>query len=326
MKRYLALDAGGSKVAAVLYDEDFGQVAAVIGGSVRANTTSRDLAEKHIGQLIDGLELEGGEIEAVCGICEPCLLERLGAVCRVKRAKCMNEFELGLSAAGIFGDGMLAISGTGASLFCRCNGNVVQAGGYGAPVADEGSGYWMGRNAFIAAIRDDEGRGPRTLLADLIPRQLGFGGRDDLRKAIFSIYGNGSRSPVACVARCAPLVTAAARKGDAVAADILKDAGRLLAEQLLHLVRKHNLPDDLPLAISGSVWRGDALFFDTFRSLVRAQCPSRTVIVPKFEPVLGVVTRHFFGKYGHFDERDAALLARNFPNFIFKLDEPAAHE
>ena len=321
MKRYLALDAGGSKIAAILYDDGFEQIGAVVSGSLRENTTSRELIEKHIGQVIEGLGLDGVEIEKICGICEKSLIERIRNTCKVKSVQIMKELELGLSAAGIFDDGMLALAGTGASLFCQYGGEALRVGSYGAPVADEGSGYWIGRNAFIAAIRDDEERGPRTILTDLIPRHLGFKGREDLGRSIFSIYGNPDHSPVACVAQCAPLVTEAAKMGDAVATGILRDAGRLLAEQMLCLIRKNNLPDSLPLTISGSVWRGDRLIFDTFCAMMKAQCPSRTIIIPRLEPVLGVISRHFYERYGHFDERDAARIARSFPNFTFELDK-----
>ena len=323
MKRYLALDAGGSKVAAILYNEDFEKIGAVVSGSLRANTTPCGLIEKHVGQVVEGLGLDGGELERICGICENSLIERIQARCHVRNVEVVREIELGLSAAGIFGDGLLALSGTGASLSCRFQGQFLRAGSYGAPVADEGSGYWIGRSAFLAAIRDDEGRGPRTLLTDLIPRHLGFKGREELGEAIFSIYKNGNHSPVACVARCAPLVTAASKKGDAVATGILGDAGRLLAEQMLYLIRKHNLPDTLPLTISGSAWRGDRLLFDTFCSLMRRQCPSRTIVVPALEPVLGVIARQYYETCGHFTDGDAARIAGNFPEFTFELDKPA---
>ena len=326
MKRYLALDAGGTKVAAVLYNDDFEQIGAVVSGSLRENTTSRELVEKHIGQIIDGLGLDGGEIEEIRGICEKSLIERIKSICHVKSHAIAKVLELGLSAAGIFGDGLLALSGTGASLLCRYRGEFLRTGSYGAPVADEGSGYWIGRSAFIAAIRDDEERGPRTLVTDLIPRHLGFKGREELDQSIFSIYGNANNSPVACVAKCAPLVTDAAKLGDAVAIGILRDAGRLLAEQLLHLIRKYNLPDNLPLTISGSVWRGDRMIFNTFRSLIEAQCPSRTIIIPRLEPVLGVISRQYYERFGHFDERDAAIIAGNFPDFTFELDKPKPRE
>ncbi len=136
MKRYLALDAGGTKVAAVLYNDDFEQIGAVVSGSLRENTTSRELVEKHIAQVIDGLGLDGGEIEEIRGICEKSLIERIKNVCHVKSHAIAKELELGLSAAGIFGDGMLALCGTGATIFARMDGRNFGAGGYGFAVAD----------------------------------------------------------------------------------------------------------------------------------------------------------------------------------------------
>ena len=149
MKRYLALDAGGTKVAALLYDGDFNQIASAVSGSLRENTTSKDLIEKHIDQIITGLGLDGGEIEEIGGTCEGSLVERIKTICSVKKVAMSGELDLGLSAAGIFGDGMLALSGTGATLFYKYKGKSDGTGGYGASVSDEGSGYWIARNASL---------------------------------------------------------------------------------------------------------------------------------------------------------------------------------
>ena len=325
MKRYLALDAGGTKVAAVLYGEDFRQISTVVSGSLRENTTSRELIEKHIGQIMEGLGLDGGDIEEISGTCEGSLIERIKSVCRVKSVRMMGELELGLCAAGIFGDGMLSLSGTGATLFYKYNGRSDGTGGYGASVSDEGSGYWIAKNAFLAAIRDDEERGPRTVLTDMIPQHMGFKDRTQLRAAIFSIYGHKHHSPVACVARCTPLVTAAAEQGDEVAQEILRDAGRLLAEQQLYLVRKHSIPDDLPLTISGSVWRGNSIMFDTFSSMMKEQSPDRPIIIPRLEPIMGAVARQYHDALGHFDGGDIDLLRGNFPDYRYDLNTMNSH-
>lgn len=325
MKRYLAIDAGGTKVAAVLYDEEFRQKASVISGSLRENTTSRDLIEKHIDQVIAGLGLDGGAIEEISGTCEGSLIERIKTICEVKSVRMMGELELGLCAAGIFGDGMLSLSGTGATLFYKYNGKSDGTGGYGASVSDEGSGYWIARNAFIAAIRDDEERGPKTVLTDMIPQHLGFKDRSELRTAIFSIYGHKHHSPVACVARCTPLVTAAAEQGDEVAAGILREAGVLLAQQQLYLVRKHHLPDDLPLTISGSVWRGNTIMFDTFSAMMREQSPSRPIIIPRLEPIMGAVARRWHETHGRLSGADIDSLRENFPDYRYDLTKMNTH-
>ncbi|NLD86651.1 MAG: hypothetical protein GX633_00120, partial [Clostridiales bacterium] len=206
MKKYLALDAGGTKVAAILYDEYYRIIRTAKSGSLRENTTSGDLIEKHISEIITALELTTSDrIEKISGVCEDSLIERIQSRCDVGELSMTGELQMGLYAANIFGDGLLALSGTGATLFGQYQGRRFGTGGYGASVSDEGSGYWTARQAFLAAIADNEERGPRTILTDLIAGHFGFD-RGNLGSAIFSIYDQNRLSPIACVAKCAPLV------------------------------------------------------------------------------------------------------------------------
>ncbi len=319
MKYYLALDSGGTKTAAALYGENLERVRVCVGGSLRGNTTSAELVEKHISELVEALGVRGLTIEEIGGTCEGALIERLCSVCDVRRVAMSGELDLGLSAAGIFGDGLLALCGTGATLFGRVGDRTFGTGGYGAAVADEGSGYWVGREAFLAAIRDREGRGPHTALTDAVANRLGYPGRDALPRAIFSIYGRNDRSPAASVASCAPLVVDTAEQGDAVAGAILRDAGRLLGEQMRYLIVSNGIPDDVPLTISGSMWRGNPILYRAFESVVRSQCPARTIILPVLEPVLGVLAKHRYRSAGSFTPADADALAAEYPEFAFDI-------
>jgi|GEM_PF-405873 len=323
MKTCLALDCGGTKVAAILYTEDLSRAAVCVTGSLRANSTPPALLERHLGALIEELGLRGRVVEELGGICEAHVIESLRAVCEIRAVRLSGELDLGLSAAGIFGDGLLALSGTGATLFARANGKSHSTGGYGFAVADEGSGYFIGRAACQAAIRDREGRGASTSLTDSLPRHLGYGGRQDLREAIFSIYGRTDASPAALVARCAPLVIAEAARGDAVSAAILEEAGRLLGEQLCALIREHGLPDSLPMTVSGSVWRGNPILLSSFLGVMRAQCARRPFVAPTLEPVLGVLARRMWETYGRFDP-DA--LGARYAEFRYDINKNQAAE
>ena len=179
MKYYLALDNGGTKTAAILYDENLDRIGVCVSGSLRSNTNNAALVDKHLNELALGLHLNGLTVEELNGTYESSVVEKLGRICKIKNGVVSGELNMGLSAAGIFGDGLLALCGTGATSFARINGKRLFTGGYGAAVADEGSGYYIGRSAFIAAIRDSEGRGERTSLTDLIPQKLGFSGREE---------------------------------------------------------------------------------------------------------------------------------------------------
>ena len=103
MKNYLAVDSGGSKVLAILYDEDFRPVKTCRVGSMRGNTTSKELIRRNVDTLIESLGLAGMCLDCVSGIVDGGLMERMKACGTVvmKGAGC-GELEAGLAAAGIF--------------------------------------------------------------------------------------------------------------------------------------------------------------------------------------------------------------------------------
>ncbi len=317
MKYYLALDNGGTKTAAILYDEELNRISVCVGGSLRSNTNNASLVDLHLKELIQGLQLAGKTVEEINGTYEASVIEKLGRVCTVKDAKVTGELDMGLAAAGIFGDGLLSLCGTGATSFARINGRKLFTGGYGAAVADEGSGYYIGRSAFIAAIRDREGRGEHTALTDKIPQKLGFSGREELQAAIFSIYSKPDISPVTHVAGFAPLVIKTAAEGDEVSLSIVKEAGRLAGEQMRYLIESNDIDDGVPLTISGSIWRINPVFFEEFKKTVG----NREIIIPQIEPILGVLALHKIKRTGSFDENDAKMLAERYPEFRYDINE-----
>ena len=67
MKYCLAVDSGGTKVLAILYDQDFRPIRVCRVGSTRSNTTSADLVERNIRQLVDSLQLEGKHLDCLHG-------------------------------------------------------------------------------------------------------------------------------------------------------------------------------------------------------------------------------------------------------------------
>lgn len=320
MKNYLAVDSGGSKVLAILYDEDFCPVKSFRVGSMRDNTTSKELIRRNVDTLLDNLGLDGMQVDCVSGIVDGGLLEHMkerGTV--IRSVSGCGELEAGLSAACIFGDALMALSGTGATLFYRYKGRVDGLGGYGASISDEGSGYWMARNAFGAAIKSAEERGPKTLLEDYIAQQLGRPG--NLRAALFHIYSRTEMSPVACVASCAPVVSMAAEAGDKIALEILRETGRVLAEQLIAVVRLNHLPKNLPVTISGSVWRSHRALFDEFADTLRDFGLEREVTIPEFEPIVGVIIRHYQSLYGQFGDAERERFKEYYKEYLFSISE-----
>lgn len=319
MATYLAVDSGGTKVLAVLYNEDFHPIAISRVGSFRLNTTSPKLVAQNMEQLRRDLGITPDTvIDQVTGIVYPEFVEYLKQHCILKSVDRSGELEAGLHAAGIYGDGLMALSGTGSNAAALYNGKVYFAGGYGASVSDVGSGYWIAREAMMAATADFEGYGDETQLTGLIASHFGYA-KQDLAAAIFSIYDKPDIPPVTQVAACAPLVSAAAYSGDRIARNILTRAGEFLAKQATALIRKHHMPDDMPMTISGSVWRSDRLLFDTFSEHIHAQSPHRPIIIPEFEPIIGVMIRHHRILNGKFDEQDLAAFRKLYPQYQYGL-------
>ena len=291
MSLNLAVDSGGTKVRAVLYDEFFNPIKECVVGSMRPESTSAPLVEKHIRELVDKLEIKGKTISTLVGIYEDALYDELCRVTTVENAILIEEDKLGFLSAGIFSDGYLAIAGTGSTLFCSLNGEVKRAGGYGSLIADEGSGYWIAREAFIAAIQDEEGRGKKTRLRELIAQKLGKT-IEDFPSAVLSIYDQMDINPITYIASFAPLVTQAANAHDEIALNILKNAGRLLGEQLASLV-KAGSPKDLPIALCGSVWKSHGILFSEFCDVIRKEGMTGEIKRTVFEPVIGAILYHF---------------------------------
>jgi len=319
MANHLAIDSGGTKVLGILYDDDFTPKAISRVGSFRTNTTSPELVRHNMEQMQRELGLTPGTvIDSVSGTVYQEFVEFLQKTCTIRQVDACGELEAGLYAACIFGEGMMTLSGTGSNVGALYKGQLYFAGGYGASVSDAGSGYWIARDAMNAAIADDSGYGDPTMLTGLIAAHFGFP-KDRFHDAVFSIYSNMDFSPVAQVASCAPLVSQAAAAGDPIACEILKQAGQILGKQAVALIRKKQLPDDLPMTVSGSVWRSHRILFDAFADCIRAQSPNRPICIPEFEPIMGIMIRHYHKLHGKFDENARQLLKDLYPQYSFEM-------
>ena len=103
-------------------------------------------------------------------------------------------------------------------------GEAARAGGWGHMIGDEGSGYWIGREA-LAAVMRALGR-PRTRDARSPPRCWRTSSVDDVSRLPRIVYDR--EVPRMSVAALGPIVQQAAEDGDAVATRILERAAEEL--------------------------------------------------------------------------------------------------
>lgn len=157
-----------------------------------------------------------------------------------------TDVELALAAAFRTGPGLLLVAGTGSIALHRDAGGAVRrAGGHGWQMGDEGSGYWIGRQALQALSRAHDGRGPPTTLGERFAPALRLASNDDLvRWSVAAAPGE--------VAALAAMVQDAASAGDPVAGQILDDA----AEELAGLIRALVAPNaSVEVALVGGLLR-----------------------------------------------------------------------
>jgi glucosamine kinase len=122
------------------------------------------------------------------------------------------------------GPGTVLVAGTGAVAY-RVDGDGAtnRADGWGPWLGDEGSGRWIGQAGLVCALRAADRRGPRTALED--DARAIAGDLRDLPRAV-----TGGDDVARALASFAPAVLARAEAGDGVAAGIVAEAVRRLAE------------------------------------------------------------------------------------------------
>ncbi len=322
MQLNLAIDSGGTSVRGILYDQEFLPVGKTCVGSMRQNTTSKVQINQNIQTFHHELFKDAHPVlSRIFGIVAEAMKEFVLEHYTADNISFLGEDVLGLRAAAILGDGMLAVAGTGSKIYALVNGKATSLGGYGAMISDEGSGYWIGRAAFDAAIKSCEGRDAKTLLEELLCRKLGT---DSLRKGIRSVYSMEGISPTAFIASCASLVSDAAFQEDEAALHIIKRAGHSLGEQACALARLENIPDSVPLTISGSVWKGHPGILREFIRTVKEKMPGREIVIPKFEPIVGAVIAHFYELHGSFTRLDQEKFASAYADYLYILHNDIA--
>ena len=128
---------------------------------------------------------------------------------------CGSDARSAVAASLADRDGVCVILGTGAVAYTQASGKLHRFGGYGYFFGDECSGFCLGRDAIIAALRHEDDTGTRTMLYTLVKDACGT---DTILEHLGALYSGGKRM----IAGFAPLVFEAYAAGDETAAEILR--------------------------------------------------------------------------------------------------------
>ncbi len=157
--RYLGIDGGGSKTSFLLVDEYYNEVCHIESGPSNWLSVGADAAKQAITQGISYLTERpnivcagfAGAARHDSAAFYKEVLESL-----IPEAQIIIESDAFIASIGAIGvdPGILLIAGTGSIVIGRDKArNMFRIGGWGPYFGDEGSGFWIGREAVREALR-----------------------------------------------------------------------------------------------------------------------------------------------------------------------------
>jgi len=212
--------------------------------------------------------------------------EALAKVNLAERVKADSDAAIAMTAAFGHEPGIILIAGTGSICLGRDgNGTWIRSGGWGHLLDDAGSGYFIGQQALVAALRYHDGRGERTVLRERLEKTLGL---SDIGGLVPLLYqGKLDKFRIAALA---PLVFQAARDHDGLANEILFHAGRELGLLISAVAQRlTHVRSPIRVALLGGVFREKDMLMPGMDSVLRRAPRPVEISMPRFEPAIGAV-------------------------------------
>lgn len=301
MPYFLGIDGGGTKTTCAVGDDSHLIATATAGPSniVRVGEVqARESLQQSVRQACAAAGITPAQISCTCVGGSGAARPELAAIVRHALAEILStpievvgDMQIALDAAFDTGPGVIVIAGTGSIAYGRdLQGTTVRAGGWGFAIGDEGSAHWIGRAAVSAVLRASD------------PRD-GSSESDSLREsslstALLKAWGVTSLTDLARAANSIPppdfaaLFPPVAASQDALAKQVLTDAGRELAHVAAVVIRRLFARDhsaSVPVAMTGGVFRHAALVRQVFYNELRTLEPRAEVNPQVVEPVEGAL-------------------------------------
>ncbi|MBD0384451.1 N-acetylglucosamine kinase [Paenibacillus sedimenti] len=182
--------------------------------------------------------------------------------------------------------GILMIAGTGSIVYgMNDQGEIARAGGWGHLVGDEGSGYWIGKQAIIHILKTKDGRmAPNKLAAHILP-YLGLRDAEDLFNWTYS-----TRYSVEKVGELSSLVSQAHMQGDSFAQSILIQAAKELFACAMAVIKRINLTTKpFPIILQGGVLYHNAFVREYVTDQFKKYAPYGQIETKLKEPIYGMM-------------------------------------
>lgn len=297
MQYFLTVDGGGTKINALLFDEDLNILGMGSGTGVNGSFATISHIHSSISDCLHscikehkGITIEKLYITLIGPF--PVFMEELNKLCLCKEVIKIKEAESGLLAGALLKNGISALSGTGAAVRYVNDEDYMSVGGWGGLLGDQGSGFRIGFDGLQAAVKAWMGWGTPTLLVDGF---LELWEIDDLHKLLPIVYKSTSYQQQ--VAKASRVVSWAAKKGDDIAKNIYKQAAQDMAAQTMCLIEKckklYTIPhENKNIVMWGGAWKGSSEMSEIYINTVNRELPDYTITKAIFESVMAGVVYH----------------------------------
>lgn len=298
-KYFLAVDGGGTKTDTVCADQSGAVVGRGLSGPTNLTSTSVGAASFN---LIESIRQAVETLPESEQIGFPILVMGLAGVdsqkeyqeaydvfsravahYKIDRFILMNDSMIALQNGTDSESAVILIAGTGSICFGKNQaGETAKTSGMDYLLADQGSGYDIGRHVLREAVKSYDGRSPKSLLEGLVCAHFKIGSIADLKNVVYHPPLNKIE-----VAELAPLCTQAFESGDAVAKDIFDWSieGIILMVQTVVVQLKIEKFD---LVLSGAITTIPYISAGVCAAL-QTQYPQMQIIHPKTDPVFGAL-------------------------------------
>jgi N-acetylglucosamine kinase-like BadF-type ATPase len=282
----IGLDIGGTKTHGIRF-EDGTAVADESAGSSNVQNVSRDEAARNIAHLF--ARIGGGTVSQVYagsgGIDTDEDAAALASLIQPHvpgaRVTVVHDSRL-LLAAGHASTGVAVIAGTGSAAWGRnSDGDEARAGGWGYLLGDEGSGYWLGREAVRHSLRQMNQGKPADHLTAALLQSCGVDHPNKLI-ALFHSPDTGRRF----WAQQARHVVEAAAGGHRASQSMLDQAGQDLAGLALQVLNQLRITG--PVILGGGLGMNVAPLQESFRRHLESAGVTDVRVLDQ-EPVFGVL-------------------------------------
>ncbi|MCJ7553853.1 MAG: hypothetical protein MUO34_08205 [Ignavibacteriaceae bacterium] len=298
MKYLIGMDGGGTKTKFILTDPDLNPIYETTGGpsnflmlgNEKVSETILDLIKDCVEHKkifyddIEGIVLgtTGGGRRSDAEPLENDIIQYAKSQkITLKNFRVESDARIALEGAFSGKPGSILIAGTGSIMFGKdAKGEIHRVGGFGRFLGDEGSGYRIGQRGLNAVAKDFDGRGNKTLIAELISKKFSISSSEIL---ITEIYKNNFD-----IASAAPIVLEAAEQNDKEAIKILESE---TDELVLHISSMKDKLNEkiLYVALIGSLLTKENYYSFMFKEKVVKKFDDVVIKEAENPPEIGAV-------------------------------------